>query len=149
MYTDLVNEIQDVLNTFIPSSFHTVVREYKILGDTQISIKIASSDKCIHGVSEQWPDYVSLCLEPDTWTLQTQIYGGNGGGSIYITPDPTNPRERFLSLARVKIPFRKPKQEKKFVMKAIKTFCERYIQTLKDNRERLHYPELSDYSVLD
>ena len=50
-------------------------------------------------------------------------------------------------MASYKIPFRKPKQEEKFVMKAIKVFAERWLQALKDNKERLFYQDKVDYDA--
>lgn len=147
---ELKSEIKELIENTIGTNFHVKVFNsrtfYKDIPD--VGIMISASKIEINNVGGQYPQAVSLILDTDNLELKTQVFGGNGGGCVYRQVDPEHPRERFLAMQRIKIPFRKPKNEMKFVLKAIKTFAERYKQTLIDNKERLMYKNLVDYDQL-
>lgn len=147
---ELKAEIKELIQNTIGDKFLVRVFNsgsfYKDVPD--VGIMIAASDVEIHNVNGQYPQAVSLILDTDNLELKTQIFGGNGGGCVYRQVDPEHPREKYLAMQRIKIPFRKPKNEMKFVLKAIKTFAERYKQTLIDNKERLMYKDIVDYDQL-
>ena len=48
----------------------------------------------------------------------------------------------------VKVPFRQPKKELKFVLNAICNFCDNYIKTLRENADVLTHPDMVDYKAL-
>lgn len=125
------------------------VEPYKgIFSDTYHKIWISCSSKTINQVRGQEPQAVSLALRNETMELYPQCYGGNGGNRIYREPDMNHPREKYLAMQSVKVPFKQPKKELKFVLSAIERFAQNYINTLKENKEVLKYKDLVDYDKL-
>jgi hypothetical protein len=145
------SQIQDIVLSTLPESFYVILQKRKaiISNDPQLLIAFAPNNYEINQVKGQHPQLVSLLLNMKTLELNTQVFGGNGGGNIYREPDPNHPKEKYLAMVGVKVPFRKPKQTQESVLRAIQLFCERYIQTLKDNKETLRYKDVVDYSFLN
>jgi hypothetical protein len=110
-----------------------------IFGGSYIKIAFASADIQINGVSGQRPDVVSLKLDMGVMELKPQIFGGNGGRCVYLKPDRTNPKEKYLAMATHQLPFRKPKPNKEAVMVAITKFAQEWVKFLKANHEFLYY----------
>jgi len=130
---ELKDEISEILSDKLPN-FKTSVTPIKILGDEQLKITIA--------IPHNGVDYhiVSLCLHNDM-ELEPQAYGGVGGGSIYVKPDRNDPKQKYLAYHGVKIPFIKPKKDRKYVMSAIGRFCDNYKDTLVKYKDRLPLPD--------
>jgi hypothetical protein len=146
---DLIQQIETTLKSVLPTSIFINVVEYKqFFGGNCIGIMLAIKDYNINGVNGQRPQAVSLSLDPKTLELQPQIFGGNGGQSIYRQPNRELREEKYLYMQSVKIPFRKPKPEIDNVLKAIKTFAENYIKILKENKDVLMYKEYVDYDSI-
>lgn len=131
------------------SGFLTSVKQKKsFYGSEYLAIQIACSDYNINNVDGQKPQLVSLMLELDTLELHTQVFGGFGGGSIYRNIRPEDPKERYLAMQSIKIPFRKPKATSEAVLKAFEKFCISYKETLRENVLELRYTDIVDYSNL-
>jgi len=150
--TNIIQQINDILKPIIPVSkgFYVNVQNYKsFLGSNYIAIQIAAKDYDINGVNGQKPQCVSLLLDINTLELMPQIFGGNGGQSIYRKPNLEVREEKYLYMKSVKIPFRKlSKPNKDNVLSAIKKFAENYIILLKENKDVLMYKEYVDYDKL-
>jgi|TARA_R110000796_G_scaffold59008_6_gene135969 hypothetical protein len=143
-------QVQELLVSKLPKGFNIIVDERKsCFGGKYLKIAFSPNTHLINGVSGQYPQLVSLSLDLDDMELQTQVFGCNGGGRIYREVDKDHPRERFLAMVGVKVPFRKPKKETKFVLKAIERFVENYMKVLKENAEVLRYKSVVDYSFLN
>ena len=84
-------------------------------------------------------------LDLSTMDLHPQVFGGNGGQSIYRKPDLNHPKEKYLAMARIKIPFRTPQPNETAVLKAIENFCIRYKQALAENFNELLWHDIVDY----
>lgn len=144
------NQIESILTSKLPNFAIKVIERKNFIGNgTYLAIFIASTmDKTIHNVTNQFPDFCSLRLDNDL-TLETQCYGGFGGGSLYRNID-NNADEKYLAMKSVKIPFRKPQQTEKAVLNAISKFADNYLKTLKDIQSMglLRYTDLVDYSKL-
>lgn len=142
----MLNEIKNILTTELPKESYLVVSEWKgAFGGRYIKIGFAPSHIDINNVRGQKPQLVSLNLDLDTLELETQVFGGNGGGHITRQPDPNNPKESYLAMKSVKVPFRRPKKDKEAVLRAVKRFAQNYLKTLKANVEVLNYQDLVDY----
>lgn len=145
-------QIETILNEKLGSlGFYIKVQMYlSPLGRKEtLAIYIATTDKCINGVNGQLTDLVSLRLDSDL-TLETQCFGGCGGGSLYRNIDKNNSEEKYLAMKSVKVGFRKPQQTEKAVLNAISKFADNYLKTLKDIQSLglLRYTDLVDYSKL-
>lgn len=145
------DKVTAVLKSILPADFNIMVSVQTNSFDNSEYMRIGFSPntKEINNVRGQFAQVVSLRLELPAMELQTQIYGGCGGGSIYRNIDENNPGEKYLAMKSVKIPFRKPKKEEKFVLKAIERFAQNYLIVLKENFDLLRYKEIVDYSFLD
>jgi hypothetical protein len=143
------NEIQEILSRTLPA-FHTFVYEHKpVFGSAPwIMIGIAALDHNINGVRGQMPQVVSLALDTETLELWPQMSGGCGGQCIERQPNLADPKEKYLAMKSVKVPFRKPKPEHDTVLRAIERFALAYKQTLIANKEVLCYQELVDYNKI-
>jgi len=146
---ELVIKIKNILNSILPENFNIIVSPYKIMGEEFIKIAFSPNEHAIHNVQGQYPQFVSLKLYIKDMELSSQVFGGHGGDRIYLNPDKENPKEKYLAMVGVKVPFRKPKNEEKFVLNAIEKFAQNYLKTSKDNRDRFRYPAVVDYSFLD
>ena len=136
------NQIETILTNKLPNFAIKVIERKEYFGN---GTYLAT----IHNVTNQFPDLCSLRLDNDL-TLETQCYGGCGGGSLYRNIDKNNADERFLAMKSVKVPFRKPQQTEKAVLNAISKFADNYLKTLKDIQSMglLRYTDLVDYSKL-
>ena len=142
-------KIEQILDKVVPS-FYKGVSIHKNIFDTgnNIRIFIAASDYKINGVSGQLPQVVSLSLDLSDMDLHPQVYGGNGGRAISRKPNMNDPKEKYLAMQSVKVPFRTPQPNEKAVLDAIKKFAENYKKTLAENREVLLYQDIVDYDKL-
>ena len=146
---EIENKVKEIVKNNIPSEFYININQSKkFYGGEYLQIFIGASDHDINNVKNQKPQAVSLSLDFDTLELQTQSYGGMGGGSITRQPDKEHPKEKYLVMKSVKVPFRKPKKTEKAVFKAIERFCNRYVQLLKDNVEILTHQDLVNYEKI-
>jgi hypothetical protein len=143
----IINEIKEILNKNLPSDTYIQVSETRSYFDKQPEIKIvfAVSDYEINQVKGQFVQDVSLLLELSDMDLHPQIFGGNGGQCIYRKPNMDDPKEKYLAMKSVKIPFRKPKPELKFVYGAIERFAKNFVKAIQENKDVLMYQDLVDY----
>ena len=140
-----ISTIKTLLENTLPKGAFIEVSKYKGMSSEYIGIVFASKDVLINNVRGQRPDVVSLSIHLNDLELYVQVFGGNGGQHIYRKPDLNHPREQFLAMKSVKIPFRQPKKEEGAILKAIERFAERWILTLKENKENLYYQHLVNY----
>lgn len=140
-----VEKIKSILKNKLPKGSYINVHEGKLMGEPYIKIFFAASNININGVDEQKPEAVSLILHTKTLELHPQVFGGNGGQCIYRKPNMEDGRERYLAMKNVKIPFKRPKAEEKFVLSAIERFAENWLNTLRENKEVLMYNDLVNY----
>lgn len=150
MSTITKEEVLNVLINVLPTDAYLNVTEhiYSVGKTSFLAISFASSHIDINNVNGQKPQRVSLCLDLDTLNLDTQVFGGNGGGCIYRKPNLDNPKEKYLAMKREKVPFKRPKNEKRFVLSAIERFAKNWLKTLKTHRAVLQYQDLVDYDKL-
>jgi len=146
---ELKSKIEKILDKVLPGFYKNVfVRKNYFDNGEYIGIIMAASNYEINRVKGQYPQDVSLMLDVNDMDLHVQVFGGNGGNRIYLVPDKNDPKEKYLAMAGVKIPFRTPKKEEKFVLQAIEKFAESYKNALKENKDRLFYKEYVDYDTL-
>lgn len=139
-------KVLELLNKTLPSKSNIIVKKYKGFYNVQyLKIMFSVSNIEINRVSEQYPQVVSLCLNLDTMELEPQGYSGVGGQTIYRDPDKNDPKERFLCMKGIKIPFRKPKTEEKFVLSAIERFGQNWVEEIRKNKEVLRYRDIVNY----
>jgi len=144
---NLIREIQNILNKTLPAGCYIEVVPITSLGINSIKIFFAASDVDINRVSGQKPQAVSLSLEVKNLLLETQIYGGNGGGRITRKVNPDDPKERFYAMKGIQIPFRKPKNETVAVLKAIEKFATNWVELIRANKSILtNQIEANNYS---
>ena len=143
----LTNEIKNKLVNLLPKKTHVQVWVNKTFyGDSYyIGIMFSVTDYEINGVKDQHCQNVSLKLNCNTMELTPQIFGGEGGQCIYRKPNIENYRESFLCMKSVKVPFKQPKKELRFVLSAIERFAKNWIETLKQHRKVLMYQEYVNY----
>lgn len=145
----MVEQIQEILDRVLPASFLKIAEQGKgVFGGNYIKIGMAVSEETINKVRGQHIQLCTLNLDLDNMELDTQIFGGNGGGRIYRKPDPNHPKEKFYAMVGIKIPFRKPKKTEEAVLKAVERFAERYLQALKDNKDVLMYDNRVNYDEI-
>lgn len=118
---ELKKEIELILDTELKgfiikinldNSYGLPIREYMDF----INIKI-SYENNFH--------FISFSLREDLLLFM------NEGGNIWRKSDPTDKNECY-EISHTKIPFRTPKKDKKAVLKAIKSICQKYKLILKD-----------------
>ena len=141
---ELIQKIYNVLNNVLPSNTVITVWEYSLLGK-HIGIKFHPQAETIHNVSGQYPQIVSLSLDLQDFELYPQMFGGNGGQFIYREINPDDPKEKYLAMKSIKIPFRKPKPEEKFILNAIERFAKNWLKALNDNIHVLRYKDMVNY----
>jgi hypothetical protein len=146
---ELKSKIEAILNKVVPNFYHNIWTYKNFFSEGKnLGIVIAASDYAINNVRGQYPQAVSLTLDLSSLELHPQIFGGNGGQSIYRNPNMNDPKEQYLAMKSVKIPFRTPTKEEGAVLKAIEKFAENYKKTLKENIDTLKYKEYVDYDKL-
>jgi len=139
-------KIYELLKKVLPSKTNIKVSTHQTFYRTKyVKIMFAVSNIEINRVSEQYPQVVSLVLDLDTMELKPQIFGCMGGQTIYRKPNQNDPKEKYLAMKSVKIPFRTPKKEEKNVLECIERFGKNWVQTLKDNRTELMYQNIVNY----
>lgn len=144
---ELIEQVKTTIKNVVPSQTVVEVKERKnFFGGKYLMIFFYPESKTIHGVQGQYPQVVSLCLNFDDMELKPQVYGGNGGQCIYREPDRNHPREKYLAMASIKIPFRKPKPELKFIIPAIERFASNWVVLLKENKDKLKYQDYVNYN---
>lgn len=133
-------KIETILARVVPNAF-TIVRENlnRFSGKMEIAIMIAATNDEINRVKGQYPACVSLLLEVESNTLQTQVFGGMGGQHVYRNPRKQLDSERYLALKSIKIPFRKPSSNETAVLKAIEKFAVNWRETVKENLAEMPY----------
>lgn len=142
-------KIENILKENLPTSAYKSVTERKdCFGGLYLRIEFAANDYAINRVKGQFPQKVSLNLDLADLELMPQVFGGMGGQSIYREIDPTNPKEKFYACKGVRIPFRKPKKEEKFILNAITKFAQNWVKALKENKDVLTHQKLVDYNEL-
>ncbi len=141
----LRDKIEKIIRETLPESFHIEVWERNSLSLPSIGIIMAVSNYEIHNVRGQYPQVVSLGLYTEDLDLHIQGYGGMGGQCITRKPNKLDPKEYHLAQKSVKIPFRKPKNEEKFVLAAIKKFAENFYLALVENIDVLNGEQYVDY----
>lgn len=143
-------QIEGILKAELPRFYGNVkLSKYtRSSGEREyMHIQIAASDHEINNVKCQYPQYVSLHLEEGT--LSICQYGGMGGQYIDLIPNKEDPKECYLAIKRLKIPFRKPKQgDQEAILKAIRKFCQNYKAALIENKARLYNSDIVDYDYL-
>jgi antirestriction protein len=144
---DLVEKITSIAEKELPG-FHYEIKKYSFVGYDEIKILVAASNYEINRVPGQFPQAVSLRLSVEDMILEPQVYRGVGGQNIYLIPDKEHPKEKYLAMAAVKIPFRKPRRDERSVLNAIRKFFQDYKEALKANRSRLMYQGFVDYHKL-
>jgi len=146
---DLKSKIEAILEKVVPNFYRRVWTYKNYFGEGKnLGILIAASDYAINNVRGQYPQAVSLTLDLSSLELHPQIFGGNGGQAIYRNPNLDDPKEKYLAMKSVKIPFRTPNKEEGAVLKAIEKFAENYKKTLKENIDVLRYTDIVDYDAL-
>jgi hypothetical protein len=150
---ELQSKIEKVLNERLPSTAWRKVSMTKVLGGDWIKIQFAGADYLINGVQGQRPLAASLRLDEDL-ELKPQGFGGSGGRRIYFSPDKENPKEKYLALSGVTIPFRTPKKEEKKVLDAIGRFVDNWVKAIKEkdpkfyrNTDHVNYANLTGQKV--
>jgi hypothetical protein len=143
-------EINDILSKVFPKEvIYSLHRGKFSIGNTEyLRMSFRLSDETINRVNGQYPQRINLCIWDD-FTCNTQPWGGMGGQSVYRKPNMDDPKEKYLAMKGVKVPFRQPKKEAKFVLRAVKRYAENYLKVLKENKDNLKYQNLVDYSFLD
>lgn len=141
-------KIENILNETLPKSAFRYVGERNFMGETSLIIAFAANDYNINGVEGQKPQIVSLMLHLKDLDLHPQCFGGNGGQFIYRKPNLNDAKEKYLAMKNVKIPFKHPKQEEKFVLSAVKRFAENWLLALKENKDVLMYQQYVNYNEL-
>jgi len=115
---------------------------------TFLRIIFAASDHEINNVRGQMPQVVSLCLDLDTMELECQVFGGNGGRTVYREPNQRDPKEKYLAMVSCPVPFRRPKREEEAVLRAVKKFAQNWLKTMRENRAKLMYQDIVDYDAI-
>jgi len=141
----LIPKIESILNLNLPKNAYRRVWKRVCMGDTSIGIQFSASNYNINQVAGQKPQIVSLMLHND-FELNTQVFGCNGGDRIYIQSNKEDRKEKYLAMKNIKIPFRKPKKEEKFVLSAIERFAQNWTKAIKENIDVLMYKDIVDYN---
>jgi len=146
---ELKTKVQETLNKNLPKQAFKITSIGKgWFGDQYIKIGFAASDYLINNVTGQYPQLVSLSLS-NYLELQVQGYGGCGGNRIFRKPDLNHPKEKYLAMKSVKIPFRKPQNNEGAVLRAIEKFCKNWVKAIQDNKDTLMYTDIVDYSIFN
>lgn len=132
-------KIVSLLEKTLPG-FYVNAEQYNGFGGDYIKISIAANAEKVMRVT--------LSLNLKDLDLTPQQYGGSGGQWIYRDIDPNDPKEKYLAMKSVKIPFRTPAKNEKDVLRGIELFAINYKKTLiqyKDvlkGREHVDLPKL-------
>lgn len=143
-------KVENLLKSVLPSKAVIIVKERKQLFAPSddykcLHIAFATSSHLINNVAGQMPEIVSLYLDLVTLELHPQNFGGNGGQLIYLKPNKNDPREKYLAMTGLKIPFRKPQPNEKAVLNAIEKFAKNWVNAIKENKDRIFHDDIVNY----
>lgn len=143
-------KIENILKSVLPSKTFIIVdeRKYSLSSSNDekyLKIAFATSSHLINNVANQYPEVVSLSLDLKTLVLKPQSFGCCGGQLIYLKPDLNNPREKWLAMAGLKIPFRKPQPNETAVLKAVEKFAINWVNAIKGNKDRIFHSDIVNY----
>lgn len=141
-------KVETILKNALPGFYIYVGESKGTFGGNHLKIAMAAQDYNINKVAGQKVQLVSLSLDLKTLELQTQVYGGNGGGTISRKPNFDDPKEKYLAMKSVKVPFRRPACNERDVLAAIERFAVNYKNTLIENRDVLMYQDIVNYDEL-
>jgi hypothetical protein len=149
-YEQIQEQVLKTIKKVLPETFNIMVQKRKsCFGNDYLGIGVSPSFHEINKV-KQFPQYVSFSLDLVTLELEERHYAFMGGTSFHRKPRPDLfPKEKYLALGRVKVPFRKPKRDLKSVLSALQRFFERYLNLLHEWGDDLKYKEYGDYSFLN
>ncbi len=149
MADQLIKQVKQVLNDNLPKKAYKDVALTKWgLGGDMIRIIFAASDHDINRVKGQKPQIVSLALTVGSLELEIQSFCGDGGQSIYRKPNMNDPKEKYLAMKSVRLPFRRPQNNEKAIFKALAKFCIKWVEALKEHREVLTHQDIVNYDEL-
>ena len=143
-------KVENLLKSILPSKTFIIVDERKCYisstnDDKYLKIAFATSSHLINGVPNQYPEVVSLALDLKTLELKPQSFGCCGGQLIYLKPNKNDPREKYLAMAGLKIPFRKPQPNEKAVLNAVEKFAKNWVNAIKENKDRIFHDDIVNY----
>lgn len=138
-----VEKVHEVLQKVAPKLIFSATPRKGFEGTEYLKIYIAAPS--IDGKDMQ---PVSLSLNLRSLELQPQSYGGNGGQCVYRDPNLADPKEKYLAMKSVKIPFRTPARNEKDVLAAIQRFALNYKKTLVENKDVLKCREQINFDLL-
>lgn len=143
----LIETIKTTISKVVPRGTVIEVKEKQNYfgGGKYLMIGFYPESKPVNGVRGQYPELFSLCLNFDDMELTTQMYGGCGGQIIYRNPDKNHPQEKYLALVGIKVPFRKPKPELKFIIPAIERFASNWVKLIRENKDQLAHQDYVNY----
>jgi hypothetical protein len=145
---EIKQQIEQLLSEKLGSNFPFSVSIYKYFsGVENLKIFWSCSTKTINEVRGQEPQAVSLSLNSKL-ELKPQIFGGNGGRSIYRKPNRGLREEKYLYMQSIVLPFRTPKPEIDKVLACLSKFVESYKNALVNNIDTLMYQEMVDYKKI-
>ena len=135
---DLKKEIETIIKSNIPEGCSLKVWSGRAIGSDYIGIMFGASNQHYDAL-RQTPQSVSLNLDLSDLELQIQIWGGAGGQSLTRKPNLEDASEKYLACGRIKVPFRKPKNNITAILKCISDFSNRWVQLIKENKSILMY----------
>lgn len=138
-----VEKVHEVLQKVVPEFIFAATERTAFEGSKYLKIWIAA-----RGINGNEVQPVSLSLNLISLELKPQGYAGNGGQCIYREPNKTDPKEQYLAMKSVKIPFRSPACNEKDVLAAIQRFAANYKKTLIENKDVLKGRELLNFDSL-
>ena len=121
--------------------FWIKARQYKGFGGEYIGVQMACSDHDINRVDGQKIQKASLTLDIKSLELESRC-------EMFRQPNEQDPKERFLAMKSIKVPFRRPACNEKDVLNAVQRFAENYKKALIENRAVLKYQDLVNYDEL-
>lgn len=141
-------KVRQILEKTLPeSAFIHVSTRKNFFGGDYLRIAFAASETSTGCATGNRPQQVSLNLDLTDLELQTQVYGGTGGQSIYRKPNLNDDKEKYLAMKSVRVPFRRPKKAEKNILQAIEKFALNWLKTLKENKETLLYKDIVNYDT--
>jgi hypothetical protein len=138
-----IEKVHEVLQKTVPTFVFSASARKGFEGTEYLKILIAAP-----GVNGKEVQPVSLSLNLRSLELTPQVYGGKGGQCVYREPNMTDPKEQYLAMKSVKVPFRTPACNEKDVLAAIQRFAVNYKKTLIENKDVLKCRELINFELL-
>ena len=141
---NLTTRIEEIIKKSIPAGCPVKVWERNgAFGGSYIGIMFGAKEARVDAVTNM-VQCVSLSLDPKTFELDTQVYGGAGGGSIRRKPNLDDPTEKHYYCKNIKVPFRRPMPTEEAVLRAIERFALNWTKLIRENKEILMYQDLAD-----